>query len=399
MSQNSDKKYIESVINHINKIPITVMVVDYTRCGSDFFHSLLDNHPEILQFTGYYIFHDFWENNQNKKLTDLINEFVNFENHYMKFDSSYNKVERWDNLGKHKNESFTVNIDKFKEIAFEIQSRLDLNSKNFFLTFNAAYFIARGFYIFKTRILFYHLHRIDRLNEFKEDFRNFKLIIMTRDLRDGIDSYFESRLHNRFDPYTFIPPILTYSTIFREVQKYDKFAFNVLQSLHKYPEAVLKNVCLYLNISYLPNILKNSTWHGKLWWGDQWSNKDMNGFNSNFGATPRWTNKLTFIDIYLIELLFEKQIKKFGYKFYVKKIFFPINLFLSFILIFFPMKYEIKILFYNIVNGENLNIKIKKTFAIFHVYFIRVKYYLKLLKDILLNKKILLPTMLDGDFN
>ena len=100
-----------------------------------------------------------------------------------------------------------------------------------------------------------------------------------------------------------------------------------MQSLHKYPEAVLKNVCLYLNISYLPNILKNSTWHGKLWWGDQWSNKDMNGFNSNFGATPRWTNKLTFIDIYLIELLFEKQIKKFGYKFYVKKIFFQLTYF------------------------------------------------------------------------
>lgn len=393
-----DAENIQDVIDHIKKIPISVMIVDYTRCGSDFFQSLLDNHPQILQFTGYYIFHDFWDNANHNNLKILIDEFVDFENHFMKFDSKLNIVERWDKLGENKNESFTVDINLFKKIAFDIQSKLDLNSRNFFLSINAAYFIARGFDIFKTKVLFYHLHRADRIERFQKDFKNFKLIIMTRDLRDGIVSYFESRIYHKYDPYTFIPPILTYSNIFWDVQKFDNIVFNVLKSLHHDSEAVLKNVCKYFQIEYLPDILTKSTWHGKLWWGDKWSNRDLNGFNTNFGNTTRWRGKLTFLDIYLLEFLFKKQFTKFNYKFYYKQFFFPINIFIIILLIFLPMKYEFKIFLHNFINEKSLKIKISKSFSLLKVYGLRVKYYLLNYIRICFKKNMKLPTFLNEDF-
>ena len=394
-----DSININNIIDHITKLPIAVMIVDYTRCGSDFFQSLLDGHPEIIQFTGYYIFHDFWDSlNCYDDLDELINKFINFENHTMKFDSKLNSVERWDELGENKNESFIVDRELFKKYLFEIQSRLPINSKNFFLSINAAYFLARGFDIFKTKVIFYHLHRLDRLNRFNEDFKEFKLIIMTRDLRDGIVSYFEGRLKNKYDPYTFIPPILTYSKIFWDVQQYNNIVFNVLRSLHKNSELVLKNFCKYLNITYMPKILKKSTWHDKLWWGDRWSMKDLNGFNPNFGDVPRWKNKLTFIDIYILEFLFYKQFKKFNYKFEFKQIFFPINIFLIFFLIFLPMKYEIKIFLYNLKSDNNFRLKIKKTISLIHIYLIRIKYFLINFYKVIVKKKLSLPTLLNGDF-
>ena len=375
----SSIKYIQDIRSHISTTPISVMIVDYTRCGSDFFQSLLDQHPEVIQFTGYHIFHDFWDLAKNKtNLVNLITEFVNFDNHLMKFKSNLNVVERWNELGENKNESFEVDIDLFKKIAFSIQDNWELNSKNFFLTINTAYFIASGFDIFKTKVLFYHLHRMDRLNRFSEDFSDFKLIIMTRDLRDGIISYFESRFVNKSDPYTFIPPILTYSNIFRNVQNFQYISFNVLKSLHKNPKRVLKNVCIFLNIKYLPHILNSSTWHGKLWWGDKWSNRDLQGFNNQFGDNPRWGNKLTFIDIYLMECLFEQQFKAFDYKIYYNKPPYLINLPIILFLIFLPMKYELKILFHNISRIKGINPITKTILSSFHVYLIRVKNYLKI---------------------
>ena len=38
-----------------------VLLVATGRTGSDFFQSLLDSHPQILHFTGIWIFHDWWK--------------------------------------------------------------------------------------------------------------------------------------------------------------------------------------------------------------------------------------------------------------------------------------------------------------------------------------------------
>ncbi len=82
------------------------------RAGSDFFHSLLDEHPEILQFPGYFRVDD------NLKLilkTHSLKEkaklFIKFYPEF--FNSKLNKLERWDRLGEKKQSEFRVDKKKF----------------------------------------------------------------------------------------------------------------------------------------------------------------------------------------------------------------------------------------------------------------------------------------------
>ena len=68
------------------------------RAGADFFHSLLDSHSQILQFPGYI------KANRNLKfiLRGSTTESVAklFIKSYPEFfDSSKNKLERWNKLG------------------------------------------------------------------------------------------------------------------------------------------------------------------------------------------------------------------------------------------------------------------------------------------------------------
>ena len=70
-----------------------------------------------------------------------------------------------------------------------------------------------------------------------------------------------------------------------------------------------------MNIKYHPN-LKKSTYHGKIWWGDKLSGKNLNGINKNFKETHNTKNFFTKDIIYLEHCL------NFYYKVYkYKKIF------------------------------------------------------------------------------
>ena len=54
-----------------------------------------------------------------------------------------------------------------------------------------------------------------------------------------------------------------------------------LERLHKNNFEVMKKFCTKYQLSF-ENILQKSTFHGKLWWGDQVSKKDLNGINKDF---------------------------------------------------------------------------------------------------------------------
>ena len=72
-------KNYKNIWNITAKLPWCTLVTT-GRVGSDFFQSLLDDHPEILLFNGVLRFHDFWENaqttqNKNKLIAeDIVDE-------------------------------------------------------------------------------------------------------------------------------------------------------------------------------------------------------------------------------------------------------------------------------------------------------------------------------------
>ena len=135
-----------------------VLLVATGRTGSDFFQSLLDSHPQILQFPGDLFFHQWWQVARcRKNVSDLVNEFIwcnspTCSNHIAKFKSYYNTEERWDKLGDAKNDYFEVDIDAFRNHMLNIFSGRDLNSQNFFLALNLAYGMVTNINIFNTKI-------------------------------------------------------------------------------------------------------------------------------------------------------------------------------------------------------------------------------------------------------
>ena len=54
-----------------------------------------------------------------------------------------------------------------------------------------------------------------------------------------------------------------------------------LENLHIDNAKVMRDLSNKLDISYNP-AMTQSTYHGKLWWGDKVSGKDLNGVNPNF---------------------------------------------------------------------------------------------------------------------
>ena len=91
-----------------------LVLVAGARAGTDLFHSLLDEHSQILQFPGMLKI--------NKNFLNLINlknyyeipiRFIKLYPHF--FNSKLNKMERHDSLGKNRNKFYKINTNIFIE--------------------------------------------------------------------------------------------------------------------------------------------------------------------------------------------------------------------------------------------------------------------------------------------
>ena len=125
-----------------------LLIVGGKRAGLDLFQSLLDGHPEVLQFPG--IIHG------NEKLVEILSYdncsdiAINFiKNYQLFFDSRLNKKERHNMLGENKNQYYHVDKEKFKVHFLKIfkkESKLNTNNKLYenILKLHQAYSLARG---------------------------------------------------------------------------------------------------------------------------------------------------------------------------------------------------------------------------------------------------------------
>ena len=157
--------------------------------------------------------------------------------------------------------------------------------------------------------------------------------------------------------------------------------------MHEKPELVLKSVCKDLRIKFNKNILFKTTVNGLIWWGDKGSKKKFTGFSVKRANEIKWEKKLSYLDLLVMEILFFPYINSFLYKRNFNN--FSINLGRIFlpILIFFPMKYELKFFLYGLKNKNKKFNFIKKSF---YCYFKRVKIYLEaIISNLKINKKII----------
>ena len=80
-----------------------------------------------------------------------------------------------------------------------------------------------------------------------------------------------------------------------------------LESLHLHSDFVLKKICKILNVSF-KKTMTQSTFVGKLWWGDNLTQTKKNSFNKNFKIK---INKENFYpkDIYFFQKILDYQMK------------------------------------------------------------------------------------------
>ena len=376
---NKDVNDYQKILKHLEDLDVIVMAGLRVRPGTDFFHSLLDGHPEIVQTTGSSLnnYYGFWNTAEHKNSTSqLIDEFIYNIEHIGLFDSRFNIKERWGMLGEQKNEFFEVNISQFKYYLNQfLEICGELNSKSFLLSLHGAYMLCLDVNIYNTKVIFFHAHTVENIVKFKYDFPSIKVILMIRELRDGATSFIENK--SKFDPSYYAPSsciksFKEYCMIPKLINEYNT-SFIALESLHKNPKVTMNNLCSDIGISYLPEIILKSTYHSKLWWGDILSKKDLNGFNSTFGNTNKWSMNFNFIDSLLIEFLFSKEYDTFGYTSKISKLNYNVMYILFPMLVILPMKYEYKIFFQNVNNKVGL----RRTLSSFYFYLVRIKFYSK----------------------
>lgn len=287
------------------------------RSGTDFLQSLFDKHPEISQFPGVFFFYNFYKKIKNKNKNQIAKKFVN--EHERFFNSKIYKQERHDELGKNRNEHFTVSKKKFiKKFVQLCKKTKDI--RDIFVNLHLAYSAASGENTSKKKIIVLNVHNIENI-PFLEIF-DYKIILTLRNPISSISSsisHWLSYSKKNVDLWWLYYQINRLVNLIGECMKFKKKIFIVrLDLLHKKNSLVMKKILKIMNIKYHSN-LKKSTYHGKFWWGDKLSGKNLNGINKNFKET--YNPKVFFTkDIVYLEYCLNFYYKVYKFKKIYEKI-------------------------------------------------------------------------------
>ena len=176
-----------------------VLLVAGGRAGSDFFHSLIDDHQEILQLPGYLKIDDNLSNILSKKFpNDISKEFI--KSYPVFFDSRINKEERWDKLGIKKNKFFKVDKKKFCEKFKILSKNKTINKFTNLKNLHLAYALARNKDVSKKKIFFVHTHLLQWTKLFLKicKLKNFEIIYTTRHPLASLSSAFKASIFSNF---------------------------------------------------------------------------------------------------------------------------------------------------------------------------------------------------------
>lgn len=329
----------------VESLPWAFIVMDFMRPGSDFFHSLLDGHPQVLNVPGTLllalpkIINDHKGQSSRLELAKSITFDPRIDG---LFDSRQNSKERWDELGPSRQEHFQVDRTYFLHLLDFFTSDLeDPGFRDWFLAFHIAYNISSGVDPRESRLLVFHLHYYRDRAEF-EPKRGTSYILLTRDPREGVVSSLYNRpvSHKNYaHPAVISNMFKVYSTIFNDMLEEPRVIIIPLKALHLFPEETMRDVAVHYGLDWHECLLE-STYHGLSWWGDRWS-FPRTGFNPDFGTKHPWREVLHPRDVCVLEAVYGAEFRVFGYKPVCLIKARKIKMFLAFILVLLPASYEL----------------------------------------------------------
>jgi len=316
-----------------------LLLVAGGRAGSDLFHSLLDEHSQILQFPGKLrIDRNFLDLINLKNYHEIPVRFIKL--YPLFFNSKHNKIERHDGLGKNRKKFYRVNTNVFiKNFLSLVRKRKILRKFDIVKYLHYAYFLTRKKKIKNKKIIFIHTHAISYTKDFVKIFKlkNIEIIHTIRNPISAINSSVKNWLRYKNGKYFFPRDLyFQFDIVFHGIPHLFKMKKKVLivqlEKLHDDRKKVVMDFCRIFNLKY-ERCLMNSTYFGFKWWGDEVSNKLINDSKKKKDLK---INKNLFYDrdIKFLEFLAVDMINYYNYKLNFNNI---INFYFN----FFPMKSEL----------------------------------------------------------
>ena len=330
------------------------------RAGADFLQSLFDGHPEVSQLPGYFNINEFLNNSSNDtSLESIAGKFIN--NNEKFFDSRKNLIERHNMLGEDRKSFYLISRDTFKKNFIDLFKNKEITKHNIICNLHYAYSLASGEDLKKKKIIILNVHHISRLKVLQG--LNYEVIYMIRNPMASLCSAVKDWL--QYENGKHVSPWWLYyhiERVFNGLKTLLKLNLKVhviqLELLHRQNTKVMREVSEKLDIAYY-ELLENSTYHGKLWWGDLLSNKNLSGVNPNFENTIDH-NFFYKKDIKCLETYLSPFMSKYNYQTSKKILKFKIIKFL-------PLKIELEIWKKTI-----LLMRIKEISSIFYYWMKRI---------------------------
>jgi len=316
-----------------------IALLHFGRSGTGLLHSLIDGHPEISTLPSIYLRGFFNAGVWNKIAAEgwrrLPERFADafavlfdanstkpvagMENMEKKMQLNVGRNEGMAHVGEDRNESLSLDRDRFCSEALRLLQGLDkVDPGSLLMVIHAAYEKALGTKTGKQTV-FYHIHNPD--NFAKPNFLRYapdaRLLMMVREPIQSCESW--TRVFFKENNYGQI-----IHRIINMLFAIDQVAFRMqdsvgvrLEDLKTRPEATLQSLCAWMGVDEAPSLYQ-MTAQGKKWWGDPSSpdyaaGKAMSPFGE--ASTKRPVGAIfSDKDQFVLRTLFYPFSVRFGYR-------------------------------------------------------------------------------------
>jgi hypothetical protein len=306
----------------------------YGRAGSLFIHSLFDSHPNILTLPRCGMLYSFLpEITISSDLERQIDLFI--KKCPGIFDTSKEYFGNFSGLvtgkfGINGDEELFLDSVEFKEKFLsmakeELSENEHISRKDFFTLIHIAYGLCiRSFDLSQSKYIFYHPHSDDEWNLLIADFPDLYFIAMTRDPRQEWTSWKKIHALRMGRDTSSIPPISLFLTEYYysnscyilinlvEKLKTDHIRVIDLESFHVMNKVAISHLCNWLGIEF-NEILLNSTFNGRRWYGNATNLAKTSSFNPQIKRAA-WLDELSELEIDIINRLVPGSIRYLNYE-------------------------------------------------------------------------------------
>ena len=353
----------------------SVFYIGSGNSGIDLFCSLLDNLDEIVIIPFSLKVYSLFKKDTYKKkdINKLVKIIINSKLKNLSLEKKNKK--HFFNIETTQNDKF-FEWEIFKNTLKKNIRNIELNRKNIIKIIYASYAVAAGKNLNKVKYFFidatYNDYTIDIIKDFQKEV---SFLFLMRDPRDNFLSLTKHfyNLHHTNYPFRYLYRNLydhiilynlaaSYRAYFFKKNNFNPYIFK-FDEVSQNSKLVLKKFCKFYRLKF-KNSLTDTTYLGQKIWHQSSYGNYVSGVSKK--RVARYKSDLNIFNIAFIEKIFEKTLKEFKYKFYIKNIYFKNFLFLlSYI---YPLNNEI----YpstNIIKQKSLGIKNNFFFKIFKYLF------------------------------